>query len=77
MKPILNSGASKIPPLLSRVMAIGRRTEISQYRMGPDILSKVNNICPPGQTDTIPSGDMYSDMDVPNYKNNVKIFLIF
>ena len=45
-------------------MARGRRgTELSQYKMEPDILSQVNNICPSGQTVTIPSGD--SDMDVP------------
>ena len=36
-------------------MTIG--TETSQYKMEPEILSQVNRIFPPGQTDTIPEGD--------------------
>jgi hypothetical protein len=40
-----------------------RKSEIFQFKIEPDILSQVNNICPPGQTDTIPNGD--NDMDVP------------
>ena len=46
-----------------------RRTETAQNKKEPDILSQVNRTCPPGQIDTIPSGD--SVMDVPKI-NSVK-----
>ena len=69
VKPILNSGDSKTPwivTILSRVMA-RYGTETFQCKTEPDILSQVNRTCPPGQTDTIPNGD--SDMVVPIHNN--------
>ena len=48
--------------ILSRVIArLGMETV--QCMKEPDILSQVNRTCPPGQTDTIPTGD--SVMDAP------------
>ena len=65
MKPILKTGDSKFPSVwinLSRVVAIGGGIEIFQCKMEPFILSQINNSCPPGQTDTIPSGDSIRDV---------------
>ena len=39
--------------------------------MEPEILSQVNNICPPGQTDTIPNGDSLMDVAIYHELNIV------
>ena len=44
---------------------------MSQTKMKPDILSQISNSCPPGQTDTIPSGD--SVIDAAIYYNKMII----